>query len=246
MPKAPRCDSHCNGSRDRTRFPLNAISPIESWRRRLYLPNYHVGEAAKYAGISTRTVADWHKVGGRKSVTLSPKESGEALSYMQLIEVAVVAAIRKAGVTLKRIRDAREYVSKQLQSEFPFAEFRFKTDGRRLWMDYEQIEGEQGKGKLLGVDQGGQFAWEAVIGRLHQFEYEDRGIAVRWHLLGQKSPIVIDPRIAFGAPAVKGTPTWAVKGRWKAGESIADISADFGLKKSDVLEALNFEGVSVN
>ena len=165
---------------------------------------------------------------------------------MQLIEVAVVAEIRKAGVSLKKIRSAREYVSKQLESEFPFAEFRFKTDGKRLWMDYEQIEGERGKGKLLGVDQGGQLAWESVIGRLHQFEYEDHGIAIRWHLLGQKSPIVIDPRIAFGAPAVQGTPTWVVRGRWKAGEGVGDIATDFSLKEKEVLEALKFEGVTVN
>jgi uncharacterized protein (DUF433 family) len=56
-------------------------------------------------------------------------------------------------------------------------------------------------------------------------------------------PIVIDPRIVFGSPAVKGIPTWIVKGRWDAGESDSDIAEDFDLDKSDVREALKFEGV---
>lgn len=216
----------------------------EPWRRRLFLPNYNIAEAAHYAGISSRTVADWHRPGGRKAVTLSERKGRAALSYMQLIEVAVVAAIRKLGVSLQRIRDAREYVSKQLESEHPFAEYRFKSDGKRLWLDYEQVEGDKGRGKLLGVDQGGQLAWDEIIGRrLREFEYESGGIAVRWHPRGRESPIVIDPRIAFGAPTVQSIPTWVVKGRWIAGESIGDIAADFGLTKLDVRKALQFEGV---
>lgn len=218
--------------------------PDEPWRRRLYLPNYAIGEAARYAGVSSQTVAAWHKVGGRKGLALSKKVKNEALSYMQLIEVAVVAAFRKAGVKLSRIHDAREYVRKKLECEYPFAEYRFKTNGKRLWMDYQQVEGERGKGKLLGVDQGGQLAWETIIGRrLQEFEYEDGGVAIRWRVAGQKSPIIIDPKISYGAPTVGGIPTWVIKGRWEAGESIADIADDFGLHRLDVRKALQFEGL---
>ena len=53
--------------------------------------------------------------------------------------------------------------------------------------------------------------------------------------------VVIDPRISFGAPAVKGIATWALSGREKAGESIADIAEDFGLTLEDVKAALTFE-----
>lgn len=216
----------------------------EPWRRRLYLPYYQIGEAARYAGISSKTVADWHRVGGRSHVTLSHKDGHQALSYFQLIEVAVVATFRKAGITLKRIRDARDYIKVQFQCEFPFAEYRFKSDGKRLWIDYVQVEGQKGKGKLLGVDQGGQFAWEDIIGpRLREFVYEDHGIVIQWKVAGHASPIVIDPRIAYGAPTIHGTPTWIIKDRWKAGESVADISADFRLGKLEVRKALQFEGV---
>jgi uncharacterized protein (DUF433 family) len=214
---------------------------IEPWRRRLYLPNYQVREAARYAQITPQTVADWHSVGNRK--TLSDKEGRASLSYMQLIEVAVVAAFRKANFTLRHIRETREYVAKQFESEFPFAQYKFKADGKRLVMDYQQIEGAKGKGKLLRPDQGGQLAWEVVLGRLKEFEYEHKGIVIKWHLTGPKSPIIIDPRVAHGAPTIKGTPTWVLSGRWDAGETISEIAADFDLDAEDVREALAFEGV---
>jgi uncharacterized protein (DUF433 family) len=162
---------------------------------------------------------------------------------MQLIEVAVVAAFRKAGVTLKNIRETREYVAQQLKAEYPFAQYQFKADGKRLVMDFQQIEGERGKGKILRPDQNGQLAWESILGRLNEFDYEDHGIVIKWRVAGDKSPIIIDPRVAYGAPAIKGTPTWVVSGRWDAGETVKEIAEDFDLTPQEVREALAFEGV---
>jgi uncharacterized protein (DUF433 family) len=213
--------------------------PDEPWRRRLYLPSYQIGEAASYAQISAQTVVAWHKFEG---ALLSQREKRAALSYMQLIEVAVVAAFRKAQVPLKRIRAARDYAKRVLRSEYPFVEFRFKEEARHLWLDSEQISDLQ-EGSVIQADQGGQLAWELVIGRLQEFEYEQEGIVLRWHVAGLSSPIIIDPRLSFGAPTVKGTPTWVIKGRWDAGESDTDIAEDFRIEKQEVREALRFEGV---
>jgi uncharacterized protein (DUF433 family) len=215
-----------------------SVRSEEPWRRRLYLPNYQIGEAARYADISPQTVAAWHHA------TLSQKEKKAELSYMQLIEVAVAAAFRRAGIPLREIRAAREYVQRQLTSEFPFAEYRFKSEGRNLWMDYVQIEGEKARGTLLKANQAGQLAWADILGRLKEFEYEHQGIVVRWWVAGTSSPIVIDPRISFGSPAIKGTPTWIIKGRWNAGETDTEIAEDFGLQKDEVRKALEFERVA--
>ncbi len=213
----------------------------EPWRRRLDLPNYQIAEAARYAQISPLTVAAWHKI---EHPTLSPKKQRVALSYLQLIEVAVVAKFRKAGITLRRIRDAREYVSKQLKIEHPFAQHRFKTDGKHLLIDYQKIEGERGRGKHLVADQSGQLEWNEIIGPLLKgFEYEDDGIVIRWHVAGPSSPIVIDPRLSFGAPTVNGTATWVIAGRWNAGETVSEIAEDFALNKRLVRQALEFEGL---
>ena len=75
---------------------------------------------------------------------------------------------------------------------------------------------------------------------LFDYEYE---LAIRWHLAGRESPVVIDPRIAFGAPAIRGIPTWILRGRWVAGESLEDIQEDFGLTQDEIVGGLGFEGI---
>jgi uncharacterized protein (DUF433 family) len=207
----------------------------EPWRRRLTLPSYQIGEAAAYAGISPGTVIQWHRI---EAALLKQREARSALSYMQLIEVAVVAAFRKAGVQMKRIRAARAYAQNELKSEYPFARYRFKENAKHLYLDSQQIDVKPGT--VLQADQGGQLEWESIIGRLNEFEYEG-DVALRWHVAGEGSPIIIDPRISFGAPAVRGTPTWIIRGRFEAGESNSDIADDFGLKPDEVRQALKFE-----
>jgi uncharacterized protein (DUF433 family) len=212
---------------------------------------YQIGEAARYAKISPQTVAAWHKAAGQPSPTLSSKEMGEALSYLQLIEVAVVAALRDWGVPMRRIRAAREYVRKEFKTEHPFATYRFKTDGRSLLVPYQQVEGKKGEGKLLDATAHGQLAWDDIIGpRLKEFEYErgrgERALAVRWHVGGEESRVVIDPQISFGTPTIRGMPTWLLRERWEAGESVKDIADDFRLKEQDVMCALKFEGIDLN
>lgn len=219
----------------------------EFWRERLLLPAYGIGEAARYALISRQTVANWYRYGSNLRKPLSHKNKGEALSYMQLIEVAVVATFRKQSVSLHRIREAREFIADKLNCQYPFAEYRFKTDGRELFLDYVQIENRRGFGKLLRANQQGQLAWDEIIGsRLREFDYEHDNIVIRWHPRGKDSRIVIDPRLAFGAPSILGTPIWVLRGRWDAGENLEDIAEDFNLKQIDIEKALEFEGVAID
>ena len=165
------------------------------------------------------------------------------MSYLQLIEVAVVAAMRGSGISLSEIRDTREYASKTWRSEYPFAEHRFKTDGRSLFLDFQEMEGKKSRGTLIRPSRGGQLAWGEILGRLREFHYEREGIVIRWHVAGPESDILIDPRVAFGSPHIDGVPTWVIKSRFDAGERLDEISEDFDLAEGQVREALCFEGI---
>jgi len=213
----------------------------EPWVRRLTLPAYQVKDAARYARITTQTIRNWQKGQVGTSPALAHRDKGAALSYFQLVEVAFVAVMRRMGLKLEVIKNAREYIAQQLHSEFPFVEHRFKVDGQQIIMDLAQFVTGAPKDKLIVVSEGGQLAWREIIGRkFEEFDYS-KGLAVRWHVAGRGSPILIDPQIAFGAPAVRGVPTWAIKGRETAGESLEDIADDFGLKVPEVRKALEFE-----
>jgi uncharacterized protein (DUF433 family) len=177
----------------------------QPWRRRLYLPTYQVAEAADYAGIAPQTVAAWHKV----EADFLEKADKASLSYMQLVEVAVVAGKRETPLS------------------------GFQSGGRRR-------AGERGSNRCR---------WSACVGDRNRttervrLRGKARWAALKWHLAGRSSLSSSTSRIVSGSPAVKSIPTWIVKGRWDAGESGSDIAEDFDLDKSDVREALKFEGV---
>lgn len=227
----------------------------DHWIRRLYLPSYQIGVVARYAHTTPQTVAYWHYRGGSLGPALPNRERRRPLSYLEMIEIAFVAVFREYGLSLQRIRRTREYVAQTFNSEYPFADYRFKTEGTHLLLDLQNTEpGFDFKGSILG-DKGGQLGWDTLLAdKFYEFDYEaipvgrngdNPVLAVTWHVAGRDSLVLIDPRVAFGAPMVRGIPTWAVKGRDAAGETREDIQEDFGLTADEITHALAFEGGKV-
>lgn len=215
------------------------------WKRRLYLPTYTVRDSARYADSNIRTVTYWHYGGGSLGPALPGKQHRKPLSYLQLIEVAFVATFRHLGVSLQNIRKTREYASQHLNSEYPFAQYSWQTEGTNLLLELREVEKTAELGRLIVGNRWGQTTWKPMVAeRFKQFDYEEE-LALIWHLKGRECPVTIDPRIAFGAPTVKGLPTWVLKGRWLAGESFDEIEEDFSLESEFIKYALDFEGVSM-
>jgi uncharacterized protein (DUF433 family) len=209
----------------------------------MYLPAYSIAEAARYSGVHKSTVAYWHYHTGKYGQVLPGKEKGKPLSYFQLIEVGVVAAFRRANVKLKKIAMTRDYLAQVMESEFPFVEFQFKEHGPHMMLDLQQMEPRSELAALVLADTGGQMKWnDEVLSRLDEFDYE-YNVAMKWHVAGRGSPVLIDPRVSFGAPTIAGVPTWALRGRVDAGEEPPEIAEDFNISEDAVIEALRFEGI---
>lgn len=208
------------------------------WFRRLYLPTYRVTEAARYAGTHATTVASWHY---RGEPVLPGRAQHKPLTYLELVEVAFVAFFRQQGIPMRHIRNARHYVATNFGKEHPLAEYQFMTEGMHILMDYNQFDYDPNMERVVVADSFGQLAWSEMMGTVFAgFEY-DYDLALRWHPAGQESLVVIDPRVSFGAPVVEGLPTWVIKGRKEAGESIEEIIRDFGITKKAIQDALRFE-----
>jgi uncharacterized protein (DUF433 family) len=83
---------------------------------------------------------------------------------------------------------------------------------------------------------------------LARFDMED-GVPTRLYLFSrvpaEESPriVIMDPRIRFGRPTIKGhgTPTDLLLERHQAGDSIADLAADYDLPAAEVEEAIRYE-----
>lgn len=213
------------------------------WKRRLYLPTYTVKDSARYVDTNLGTVTYWHYGGGSLGPALPGKKYRKPLSYLQLVEVAFVATFRKLGVSLQNIRKTREYASQHLNAEYPFAQYLWKTEGTNLLLELGEVEKEPEYNNLIVGNKWGQTTWKPLVKeRFKQFDYEEN-MALIWHVMGREYPIIIDPRIAFGAPNVKGIPTWVLRGRWDAGEALDEIKDDFKIDIKYIKNALDFEGI---
>ena len=186
------------------------------------------------------TVLNWEK--SVEAAAISSRTRGASLSYLQLVELRFVAVMRNAGMKLEMIRRSREYMKASF-GDFPFATKRFESDGVTVYIDAKDLIGSSGKDKLIDVGENGQLAWKNIVeGLFLEFDY-DASRAVRWRPFKRNQNIVIDPNVAFGAPSIHGVPTWALRGRFNAGEQIPSIAQDFVLEAEEVVDALSFEGV---
>ena len=218
-----------------------------AWLRRLYLPSYRIADAARYSGTSPQRVSYWHRGGGKLGPALGGKEKLAPLSYLQLIEVAFVATFRDAGVSLQKLRRTREYVAQVFKVDFPFARLQFKTNGLEVFLDLATEFPDLGLDVVVTASQHGQQAWrDVVLDRFAQFEYDTaNNLAIVWHPSPRHPLVSIDPRKQFGAPAIKGVPTWALASRRIAGESVAEIGYDFNLEDHEVEQGLDWERFDV-
>lgn len=211
------------------------------------VPAYAFAEAAMLAGVPTSTLRSW--VRGRPFNTRSgvrwspsiirlPKGERRFLSFTNLVEVHVLAAMRrKHALELNAIRRAVRYVHDQLNVEHPLAKEEFKTDGIDLFV--ERL------GQLINASREGQLGMRAVlVDSLDRIEYDRDGRAVRLFPLLRRADapkhIVIDPRRAFGRPILTGTsvPAADIRARFDAGDGVKELARDFDVSPELIEDAL--------
>jgi uncharacterized protein (DUF433 family) len=217
------------------------------------VPSYGVMEAAHYLRIPRTTIRDW--VSGRhyrstagvrfsKPIIQVPDPTAKQLSFMNLVEIHVLDAIRrKHDIPLEKVRTAMNYLSKQFPSRHPLADQEFITDGLNLFIKKFS--------QLINISQEGQLAiLEILQAHLHRIERDIKGIPVRLypftrkrHLQEEPKAVVIDPLISFGRPVLVGTgiPTAVIAERYKAGESMDALAEDYGRQRFEIEEAIRCE-----
>lgn len=221
------------------------------------LPLYGFAEAAHYLKIPTSTLRAWG-LGQNYSTQRGPRffepvielpdKNLNLLSFMNLVEAHVLAAIRRIHkVRLQEVRRAIDYVKREFpRSEHPLADKNFLTDGKSLFVkEY---------GQLINVSQRGQLEIEKVLDLyLHRIKCDSKGFPLRLYPFTRepdlKKPgdvpklIVINPHICFGRPflAGAGVPTEIIHERFQAGESIEELAEDYGRGADEIQEAIRYE-----
>ncbi len=216
-------------------------------------PAYTFTEAAHYLRVPVTTVRAWctgqdYRSEGRlkhyqKAIQLDGS-GREGLSFLNLVEAHVLSGLRRIHhIPLPKIRQALDWVSKQLKMSRPLAETRFATDGVSLYVEHIA--------QLIAADRGGQLAMRQIIDAyLQRVERGPRGVPIKLYPFTRKETsadqqrsIVIDPSVAFGRPVLAGTrvPTAILADRFKAGDALQDLADDYRTTPQAIEEALRCE-----
>lgn len=217
---------------------------------RFELPLYTVAEAARIVDVPASTLATWAKGYVRRSPDRPEVEGDPVITYIQperpgapvipfvgLAESLVLAAIRRSGVPMQRVRPALEALSEGLGLEHALASKKLYTDGAELLYDFGEHHRDTIDGQValeLVVVRSGQRVFEKVIEEyLRRIEYDaSDGYARLIHVPAyRKAEVVVDPRRSFGAPIFErgAGRVEDVMQRFWAGESLDELADDYGV-----------------
>lgn len=161
------------------------------------------------------------------------------LSFRDLIELRMVDRFRQQKISMPYLRKVVSAAQKLVGDSHPFSTSRFKTDGRKLYLEIISSTAEPELIEVLS----GQHAFHSIISEgLKDIHFED-GVAAFWMPESGKGEVVIDPRRSFGQPVLtrSGVPTSTIKLLEQSGRSVRAISVDFEIDEKSVKAALGFE-----
>jgi len=217
------------------------------------IPAYGLAEAAHYLSMPVNTVRSWvsgrtfpTKQGNRRSPgIIAPADARKSLlSFVNLLELHVLGAIRREHeIDMRKVRMAVQHLATRFQSAHPLIDKEMWTDGKDLFVEHLE--------SLVNLSQDGQLAIRSMLEeRLKRIERDAKGLAIRLYPY-TRTPftpdaprlIVIDPRRAFGRPVIADTriPTTDVFERFKAGDALEDLVADYGRSPQEIQEAIRYE-----
>lgn len=222
------------------------------------MPLYTVADAARIVEVPPSTLASWAKgyirrfpdradvVGDPVVSYVEPHHRGEpTVTFVGLAEAVVLAAVRRSGVPMQRIRPALLELQREIGLEHALASKRLYTDGAELLYDYAERRANAPEGQLareLVVVRSRQRVFtEVVDAYLRRIEYGRDGYASIIHVPAyDEAKVVADPRRAFGAPIFErgGAKVDDVLERFWAGESLDELSAEFGVPTGELEDVL--------
>lgn len=212
---------------------------------------YTAAEAARLLKLAPATVRRWiggyhynHRGVPRYADPLwaaqLPKLSGQVgLGFLDLMQLRVVSAFVAEGVSVQAMRRALQRAEEFLDQEHPFTTARFKTDGRRVFLEVADETGEQ---KLVDLIRY-QYGFHQVIAPSFKNVDFEADAMVRWWPMGRRHSIVLDPQRSFGAPinARSGVSTATIADVARTEGSASAVTLWFPVSVREVNDAVEFE-----
>lgn len=211
------------------------------------VPFYTAKDIARFVRVNPMTLAYWSKPVSNLNQALVNRtdgpESRSPFSFMNLIEAYVMASLRQVyGMKMRNIRRGVAWLKEKYPHQpYPLARNELITDGLELFIQESEL--------IISASRKGQIAIRPIISPyLNRIEWGHDGLPKAFYPYTSdvKGPtlVTIDPTIQFGQPVIRKTriKTEIIASRFEAGESITDLSKDYGLDFPSIEEALRCEG----
>lgn len=189
---------------------------------------YDLTEAARLVGRAADTIARWVSGAG----ALHRVRDAKILNFLDIISLLVISELVRRRVPKPEIREGGKVLSRQLNTDYPFAHKDIATAGAALFGKY---------GDWVDVGKGGQLAFQDDIREyLKTISYGDDNSASAWR---PRPRILVDPAIQAGAPCIEGTrvPTLMIAKLAETPEDYPQIAGDYRLTIKDVQSAVEYE-----
>jgi uncharacterized protein (DUF433 family) len=213
-------------------------------------PLYAVSEAARLLDIPPLKLRRWldgFTAAGRTypPVIRVERTGSDSVTWAEFVEAGFLAEYRSRRVSLQHLRPMIDRMREVFEVRYPLAEFKPLVDRskRVLVVELQQVTKlDQDLYLIHPLDRGGQLQWtEPVLSFLDKVEFDPDGVAERMRPLGRAVNVVIDPRVSFGVPQVRGIRTETIAEAYATGESPKALARECDLPEEDVHSALRWE-----
>lgn len=204
---------------------------------------YSPRQAARLVGSTAQEVLRWTRGSGPSEplwhAYYQSIDDSTELSFADLVELRVVKAFRRAGISLQAIRFAISFAESTYGIERPLSSLEFRTDGQEILM--HALDHDENLVSLSSKRAGQKVFSDIVKQSLRDLEYE-AGIATRWRPHSAPT-VVIDPNRQFGQPVLDifGVSTGIIYSESRHFNDIDYISKVYEIPRQAVAEAIRYE-----
>lgn len=210
-------------------------------------PTYSLTEAARLLRVPTSTMRFWLE-GARRGEqvyppVLRPEATGSStLTWGEFVEAAYLREYRE-DIPVQGLRPLIEALREEF-GRYPLATAHPMTTDKQLVRNLQdQLGLPEELWMVVGVGQLVLGSSAETYFKKVEFDPET-SLAMRYRVMDAETPVVVDPRVAFGVPTIKNTRAESIAELVLAGEPISavvQIYAGYGINESDVATAVRFD-----
>ena len=160
-------------------------------------------------------------------------ETGLFVNFKSLLQFYVFLELKNRGHSNKKILSMYKFISEKYKTKYPFAKKDIFSVGSEILTNHH--------GQL--INQTLQLSMTEILEKyIHKIEFGQDGYAEKYFPLGKDKSIVVDPKIQFGSPTIKGTRVEikTIKESFDSGDPKELIAKIYDLTMNQVEDAISF------